>query len=201
MIPFDIQGGNLMDGTAKVVAKRDIKTRSGLRIAVKDDVGYAIPARTPNESSNWNKVLVQWSGRTRRYWVYPDDIKFKESSGASYVAIPHKFSRYSQPVLAQCNVKHGYHFGHNLRTIRESRGISQVALGRAMAEHMNGVPLAQSTIAYREQCQHSPNGAFIDAVSAALSIMPFVLFLPLERCDVFPFISTFLRTFSKSLCK
>ena len=189
-------------GAAKVEARNDIRTRSGLRIAMKGDGGRAIPLRKPNEPANWNKVLVQFKGRTRRYWVWPDDVTFANGADlGNFIAIPAQFDRYDQPPLPANKTSYDYHFGRNLKLIRESREISQATLGKRMGGMLEGDALAQSTIAYREQCAHSPNGSFTDAAAKALDVMPFVFYMPLEYCDVFPVVFKYLRKFSNSLCK
>jgi hypothetical protein len=185
----------------KVVARKDVRTRGGLVIARKGDPGIAIAPPSPAEPINWNKILVRWKGCTRRYWVWPDDLKFETGSNPSdFVAVPQCFDRYSQPPLPRGN-GYTYNFGKNLRIIRESRSLSQAKLGELMGTHIDGEPLAQSTIAYRERCTYSPNGAFTDAAARALDVMPFVLFLPLDKCDVFPTARRFLKSFASSLCK
>jgi hypothetical protein len=186
---------------SNVVAKKDVLTRGGLTIARKGDCGVAITPPHPVEPINWNKVLVRWKGCTRKYWVWPDDVRFmKGVKPSDYVAVPRCFERYSQPPLPKGN-GYAYDFGKNLRIVRESRSLSQAKLGELMGLNMDGTPLAQSTIAYRERCAYSPNGAFTDAAAKALDIMPFVLFLPLDKCDVFPTARRFLRSFASSLCK
>jgi hypothetical protein len=185
----------------KVVAKKDVRTRGGLVIALKGDTGMAIKPPSPAEPINWNKVLVRWRGCTRRYWVWPGDLAFERGiKPADFVAVPHCFDRYSQPPLPRGD-GYSYNFGMNLRIIRESRALSQAKLGELMGAHINGDALAQSTIAYRERCAYSPNGTFTDAAAKALDVMPFVFFLPLDKCDVFPTARRFLRSFESSICK
>jgi hypothetical protein len=157
------------------------------------------------ESFNWNKILIQWDGCTRRYWVWPDDVKFRRGVDVSkFVAIPRCFVRYTEPPLPSSNdvkCSYEYNFGTNLRKIRESRGLSQAKLGELMGKHMRNDSLAQSTIAYRERCSYSPNGAFTDAAARVLNVPPFVFFLPLNDCDVFPLARQFLTSLASSLCK
>jgi transcriptional regulator with XRE-family HTH domain len=147
-------------------------------------------------------VLVRWHRHQRSYWVSPNSLIWPDKTDlAEYIAVRTVFERYTAKPLPSTEQVYEYNFGRNLRLLRESRRISQAELGRRIGDVSINGPLAQSTIAYREGCSHSPNGEFTNAVARALGVMPFVLFLPLDDCEVLSEAVGFIRKLSKPLCK
>lgn len=187
---------------ACVVASKDIVTTNGLTIARKDDTGRAESGLKPHEPNNWGKVLVYWNGRTHGYWCDPAAVRFKSDKFKmeDFIATRIEFNPYKgAPVLPKSTTEYVYDFGKNLKIIRESRKISQAALGTRMGNF--GVELAQSTICYRESCPDSPSGSFVKAAAKALDVPPFIFFVDLKDSAGYNAARQFLSGISSSLCE
>lgn len=184
-----------------VTARKEIKTDKGLVVAQKGDQGEPAAGAKPHEPGNWGKVLVHWNGKTHGYWCDPHLLKFpKGAEPADYVAVRQEYDPYAlAPKLPASVEQYEYHFGHNLKVIREARHMSQAMLGRKMGEF--GVDTAQSTICYREGCPESPSGQFLRAAARALDVPPFVFFIDLNDCKVYNSARKFLNGMSEELCE
>ena len=190
---------------AVVIATQDIITRNELVVAHKGDKGLAVNGVKPHELSNWNKILVYWNGRKHGYWCAPELLKFNNNGKAPidpkwFVSVKVEYKPYGDvPAVPSTEVSYDYDFGHNLKLVRESRKMSQSALGKAMGKF--GAEMAQSTICYREGCSESPSGSFVKAAANALGVPPFVLFVDLKDCETYNDARKFLVGLSLSLCE
>ena len=187
---------------ALVTATADIITKNGLTVARNGDVGRAVNGIKPHELDNFGKVLIYWSGRKHGYWCHPGLFRFQSEKAnlSVFTAVKVGYAPYGNvPALPESKVKYSYDFGHNLKLVRESRKMSQAALGKAMGKF--GAEMAQSTICYRENCPESPSGSFVKAAANALGVPPFVLFVDLKDCNTYNEARKFLSGLSLSLCE
>ena len=190
---------------AAVIAAQDIVTRNHLVVAVKGDKGQAVSGVKPHELSNWGCILVYWDGRKHGYWCGPDLLKFCNNGKTPidpkwFVSVKTEYKPFGDvPAVPESQVSYDYDFGKNLRLVRESRKLSQAALGKAMGKF--GAEMAQSTICYREGCPESPSGSFVKAAANALGVPPFVLFVDLKDCQTYNEARRFLAGMSLSLCE
>lgn len=187
---------------AAVMARGEIHTDKGLVVARKGAKGQALAGARPSLPAHWGRVLVRWSSHRHAYWCRPEDLVFSNGGAAAYVAVRLSFDLYGKkPALPEVLsvVLPRYHYGENLRYIRQARRVSQVELGLRMAK--TGCPARQSTISHRERCRYSPTGPFVEAAAKALALPPFVFFLPLQSCQALREGLDALYGLSTSLCK
>lgn len=188
---------------AVITAKCDIVTPKGFTIAHKGDVGAAPPNARPHDSDNWGKILVFFNNNKHGYWCEPSALCVHALDNGKKITdyIPEKeeFDLYgTAPSMPSSTGKYEYHFGKNLQLCRKARRISQAALGKRMGSH--GLPLAQSTICYRENSAQSPGGKFVNAAAKALKVPAFVFFVPLNDCKIFAGAKTYLNAMSSAMC-
>lgn len=182
----------------KITAKADIVTKKGFTIAKGGDVGFAARDARPHDVSNLGKVLVFFGGRSHGYWCDVDQLTAVDSA----IKLEEFISK-PLPKPYQCDLPVAdqlkYHFGKNLKLVRDSRQLSQAELGQRMRKF--GVKLAQSTVCYRENSPNCPSGRFVNAASGALDIPAYILFLPLDNVEVFNEARKFISNMSSSLCE
>jgi len=177
----------------KVTAACDIVTERGFIVARKGIVGR-VKYGHPHDPCNHCKVLVFFGKRKHGYWCSPKQL-LADGSLERFIAWPPP----EKKVMAvPKGNQHDYHFGKNLRLIREARKLSQIGLGKAMAK--NGLRAAQSTICYREQRPDCPSGRFINAAAKSLDVPAFMFFVSLEDCDVIESAGEFVQDVRKMLC-
>jgi hypothetical protein len=188
---------------AKVSANSDIVTSKGFTIARKGDSGEAHPDSQPHDAENCGKILVFFRGNSHGYWCEPSALCFhsldRGKGIGDYIASKEVFDRYgSAPLLPKSSQTYEYDFGKNLRLCRRARRMSQSELGEKMGNF--GLPLAQSTICYRENSRVSPGGRFVSAAAKALKVPAFVFFVPMDECDIFGDAKAYLRAMSSAVC-
>lgn len=177
----------------KVTAACDIVTERGFIVARSGNAGR-VKTGHPHDPCNYYKVLVFFGKRKHGYWCSPKQLS-GPASLERYVAWPPPVKKVmSVPKGSQ----HDYHFGKNLRLIREARKLSQIGLGKLMSR--NGLRAAQSTICYREQRPDCPSGKFINAAAKSLDVPAFMFFVPLEDCKVIESAGEFVQDVRKMLC-
>lgn len=182
----------------KVTARQDIVTDKNFTVAFSGDKGHAMRGARPHDSGNFGRVLVYFKSRDHGYWCRPE---YLAPLGRGEIAdfIAHPPVETVPLVLPAAEGNYEYHFGKNLKIIRDSRGLSQIELGKRMGKH--GSELAQSTICYRENSAHCPGGKFVSAAAQALSVPDFIFFLPLDKCTVFNDACKFINCMSSGLCE
>ena len=187
---------------ALVEATSDIVRGENFTVARKGDEGTAVTGVIPHEKDNLGRVLVYFKGRKRGYWVEPEKLSFKEMDQkhllCDYIATLSAAPAFSCKLPAGRGLGEDFRFGDNLRFCRKARGMTQAQLGKRMGSY--GLPLAQSTICYRESSPSSPGGRFVKAASRALDVPPFALFVPLSDCEFMGQVKKFRVATSSSLC-
>lgn len=186
---------------AYVVAKKEIRTDKGFKIADKGDKGVAVRGATPYFRTNLGRVMVRFNGRKHGYWCMPDEIGWTtDVRTENYIASSEPFDPYAGALKIPHNDNHcRYHFGTNLQILRKSRRITQAEMGDRMGRH--GLTLSQSTISYRERRPFSPNGKFVDVAAKVLNVPAWVFFLNLADNNVFPNAREYLASLSACVCQ
>jgi len=186
---------------ARVTAADEIYTRGGMLIARAGEVGEAVRDAVPADAGNCGRVFVRWGGRRHGYWVDRDDVRFLKAVNVShYVARPAAKEDNGDeevPPLPSGSFSYDYDFGLNLRLIRRARRLSQGALCRRMGE--NGLPLAQSTISYRESNPQAPGREFLRAAARALEVPPFIFLFPVAQLEEYQRAKKFLLMMSSAM--
>ena len=184
----------------RVVARRDIVTEKGFRIARRDAHGIAVKDVLPHTTDNLGKVLVFFSRRDHGYWCDPKDLDHNGGSLDDYIAHKEVFDPYGSVPRMPLDFRFAdYHFGNNLKLCRKARKISQTELSRRMAKF--GVHTAQSTICYRENQRYCPNGQFVDAIAQALQLPAWVFFVNLDNGKQLGSARDFVCRLSSALCE
>jgi len=181
-----------------VTAKKDIKSGKGLLIARKGDKGCAVDV-LPHEKSNYGKVAVYWGFRTRWYWSEPGELEWVEKDLKSVFIAQRRLGL--QPVSSKCiksfpkyELDCSFHFGVNLRRLREIRGISQSQLASRMG-------LRQSAISYRERKPKAASDEFVRRSAKILQVPPFLFLFPLEELGEYMTARLFLSGASSAFCE
>jgi hypothetical protein len=183
----------------EVMAKKEIRAGTGrLVVASPGARGRAVPGAIPGQEHNWGKILVFWNGCRHGYWCDPHALRFPRDDPGIFVARKPALGASGLVRMPRRKARYEYDYGHNLRKIRRSRGLTQQALGEAMSAH--GVSLGQSVICYREKRTDCPSGRFVQAAARALEVPPFVFFLDLEDCATLKPVRHFLCDMSSKLC-
>lgn len=176
-----------------VRAKHDIVSDKGFRVARAGDVGTPVPDAKPCRPEHWNKVRVVWRGRSRGYWCDPAALHARAKL-KGFLALQPEHARASVPVSsAGCE----FHFGRNLRRLREARNVTQSELARAMTKA--GFSAAQSTVCCRERRADAPGSLFVAAAAKALAVQPFVFHID-WTCRALTDAKAFLCRMSSALC-
>ena len=159
----------------------------------------------PADHDNYGKVFVRWRGLRHGYWVRPDDIRFAGAARPeSFIAVRVAHARAEDnggelPALPRGSFSFDYDFGSNLKLIRRARSLSQGELGAQMGKH--GLPLAQSTISYRESSPEAPGREFLRAAARALEVPPFVFLFPLAKLGEYAAAKRFLLNMSSAMAE
>jgi len=177
-----------------VKAKCDIVSTKGFCVARTGDVGKPVLGVRPCRPEHWNKVPVIWRGCKRGYWCDPADLQSRRDL-RDFLAAPPDRARKALPVSA---VSYEFHFGKNLRRLRESRKLTQAELACAMTEA--GFGAAQSTVCYRERRPDAPGSLFVDAAAKVLAVPPFIFYLDWGSCEAFTSAKAFLCCMSSAVC-
>jgi hypothetical protein len=187
--------------SARVTALQDILTPGGLTIARQGDKGLARQNVKPREPENWNRILVFWGNKKRGYWCDPAFVQFTSLTldAASFIAMKASVDLYQGAPSLPEQEAGTFHFGDNLRLCRESRHITQTAMGHEMGKH--GFPVAQSTICFHESRAESPGGKFVEVAAKVLSVPVFSFFVDWKNCDIFSEARKFMAEMSNSLCE
>lgn len=178
-----------------VTARRDIVSSKGFHVAAAGDRGTPVSGARPCRPEHWHRVLVVWCGRSRGYWCSPEDLSGFDSR--PYLALPPV--REQEHLPAASALKYIFHFGSNLRRLREARSLTQTELAAAMTK--TGFGTAQSTVCYRERREDAPGSLFVSAAARALSVPPFVFYINWGRCEDFTLAKSFLCRMSSAVCK
>lgn len=181
-----------------VVAKRDIRSSRGLLIAKRGEHGSAVDV-VPHEKVNFGKVAVYWGHRTRWYWVSPGEVDWVDKElKPIFIAQRRPGPR---PISSKCirafpkyELDCSFHFGCNLRKLREIRGISQSQLASRMG-------LRQSAISYRERKPKAASDEFVRRSSKILQVPPFLFLFPLEDLGAYMTARLFLSGASSAFCE
>lgn len=190
-----------MSQCARVTALQDVLTPGGLIIARRGAKGLAKQDVKPSESENWNRILVFWGNKRHGYWCDPAFIQFASSNldAASFIAMKAPVDPYQGVPLLPEREAGSFHFGDNLRLCRESRRMTQTAMGREMGKC--GFSVAQSTICFHESRAESPGGKFVEVAAKVLRVPVFSFFMDWKNCDVFLKAREFMVEMSNSLCE
>jgi DNA-binding XRE family transcriptional regulator len=171
-----------------------IVSDGGVRLADAGDRGMALPNQKPSRPHHFGRVPVVWSGHRRAFWVKPDSIEATNGSNLEACVTPEPIEE-SIPMIPMGH--EGFHFGHNLRTLRKSRKLSQEELAAKMATSTNRV--SQTTISNWERRADCPAGCFLDAAAKALDVPAFVFFTELD-CNALGVAADFLKELSEEIC-
>lgn len=191
-----------MPRRARVKASQDILTPGGLIVARQGDSGHAIMKAKPREPENWNRILVFWAGKKHGYWCDPALVQFEAPTidPATFIATKKApVDPYQGTPSLPTQEAGTFHFGDNLRLCRESRRLTQAAMGQQMGEH--GFPVAQSTICFHESRSESPGGQFVEVAAKVLEVPVFAFFVDWKNCDIFSEARKFMAEMSHSLCE
>jgi len=190
-----------MSRRARVKAAQDILTPGGLTIARRGDSGRAIMDAKPRGPENWNRILVFWGRRKRGYWCDPAFVQFEARSAdpAAFIAMKAPADPYQGAPSLPEREAGTFNFGENLRLCRESRRMTQAAMGERMGEL--GFPVAQSTICFHESRSGVPAGDFVKVAAEALKVPVFTFFVDWKNCDIFSEARKFMAEMSHSLCE
>jgi hypothetical protein len=178
------------------MAAAPVRTRGGLLLANAGEKGRAVVGATPSSSTNWGRVLVLWRDQAHAYWCRQADLTAPDGLLDSCVA--RKPERASAIKLPSAGA-YRYHFGENLRMIRQARRVSQMELGARMAAQ--GFSVRQSTVSHWERSRACPSGEFVDSAARALRVAPYAFFLPLDDCKSLLRTGDSLRVLSSALCR
>lgn len=172
----------------QVMARQDITTTGGLRIAVQGASGRAV-------LSDGRQALVKFTGRQRGYWVLHEHL---EAQGKLSDLAPQPIAAVSQLALPAYQVVEIPHFGRVLHFLRKARGLSQVRLAERM--RAQGFPVCQATLSYRENHQDCPNGKFLKAAAGALQVPAFLFLVDFAKAGVYRNLHQALKHTSSSVC-
>lgn len=186
---------------ARVIAVVDIRTRKGMLIAKFGEGGNAVSDTLPADKENCGRVFVRWKKRRHGYWVEPDQIRFTTNVNLERYVAKEPVSSVENgdnlPSLPRGSFSFDYDFGQNLKLIRRARDLSQGDLGMRMGKH--GLPLAQSTISYREASPEAPGREFLRVAARVLEVPPFVFLFPMSQMEEYGAANRFMLQMSSAM--
>lgn len=167
---------------ARVIAKTDVLTDGGMRVAKAGDQGRALRNHMPKRGRNLRRVAVQWGGRRKVYWALLGELEFVDPAldPYAYLALPTRMPEIEFPPLPKPPDPYEFNFGANLKHYRDLRKLYQWKLAELLNDH--GVPVAQTTISHWEQSEESPAGIYVRALARVMQVPVFAFFLNLRDC-------------------
>jgi hypothetical protein len=188
---------------ARVTAKCVLVSEGGLRIASPGETGTALRNHKPSRKENIGKVPVRWDGRKKVYWHMLASLRFDkcELHPTAYVSGPEHNIDTAMALGAPLIPKPvDYSFGANLRLFRVRRGFSQQKLVDRMRE-LTGRKISQTAVSFWERHKAAPRGEYLDILSEALRVPPFMFFLNFNDGRWMRAASECVKEFGRIICE